>query len=185
MKPKRAEEPRSIDSPRPEQVDALPEEGCVRLYCGDEQGKTAVGLGFVLWTLARGWPVLLIPFPGAAMDAVEAASIRKISPQIAQRLTLVNIGKTESAGGAPEAITAARDGWEIGKRAALSGKYRMILLDHVMDAVAAGWIAPADVREFLAARPKGLCLILTGRQAPPEIIGICDEAAEIRNYTRS
>ena len=61
-----------------------------------------------------------------------------------------------------------------------SGDYDVVALDEFTYPLAYGWLATADVVEFLKTRPARTHVIITGRDAPQELIEYADLVTEMR-----
>ena len=62
----------------------------------------------------------------------------------------------------------------------VSGDYDLLILDEVTYAMIFGWIDTAEVAEALRTRPERTNVVLTGRDAPDEIIAVADTVTEMR-----
>ena len=60
-----------------------------------------------------------------------------------------------------------------------SGEYQMVILDEILGSIKAGLVSLEQVIDFVAAKPPDLHLVLTGRNAPPELIDVADLVSEI------
>jgi len=56
----------------------------------------------------------------------------------------------------------------------------MLILDEFTYPLKFGWLRINEVRETLQNRPSGLHIIITGREAPQELIDLADMVIEIR-----
>ena len=61
-----------------------------------------------------------------------------------------------------------------------SRKYDLVVLDEVNVAVNMGHIKTHDLLKLMLSKPKNVELVLTGRNAAPEIIDASDYANEVR-----
>ena len=75
----------------------------------------------------------------------------------------------------------AREAWRHSREVIESGRYRLVLLDEITYPVNWGWIPIDEVVETIRNRPEKTSVILTGRDAPPELIEIADTVSEVRN----
>lgn len=75
---------------------------------------------------------------------------------------------------------AAREALADARAAIESGRYDLIVLDEINYAVKFGLLRVEDVLGLLEARPAGLHLVLTGRDAAPEVIARADLVTEMR-----
>ena len=78
-----------------------------------------------------------------------------------------------------ESADKARAGWEGVKAAIAAERYEFLLLDEITYPLKWGWI---DVSEFVATlreRPGFQHVVVTGRDAPPELIEAADLVSEV------
>lgn len=70
--------------------------------------------------------------------------------------------------------------WQFSKEKISSGNYDLIILDEINYAASYGWISGAEIAEFInTQKPTATHLILTGRDAPPEIVAAADTVTEM------
>ena len=62
-----------------------------------------------------------------------------------------------------------------------SDEYRLIVLDEITYPINYGWISLADVLDVISTRPTRLNVIVTGRNAPSELIEIADTVTYMQN----
>jgi cob(I)alamin adenosyltransferase len=157
--------------------------GYIQVYTGDGKGKTTASLGLTFRALGRGWHVLLVLFTKGGNDYGELFSARQLSPKISEQLTIVQAGLDRivfTHNMKPEDAMEVRNGWEIVKKAAFSGKYQMIVMDEANIALDLGLIPLEEMKDLLKNKPPELELVLTGRRAHPDIIELAHLVSEIR-----
>ena len=85
-------------------------------------------------------------------------------------------------------IAAARHGWEEAKAMILEPGMKMVVLDEINIALRYDYLPVTEVVEFLTTqKPEMTHVVLTGRDAKPELIAIADlvtEMAEIKHPFR-
>jgi len=152
--------------------------GLVIVLTGDGKGKTTAALGQALRALGHGLKVLVIQFmKGKKYGEVLAAE--KYLPS----LTIVRSGLDSFVmknNPAPVDIELARQGLNLAKKAIASGEYNMVILDEINVALDFKLISLEEVLEMIRNRPSHVDVVLTGRYAPPEIIGIADTVSEVK-----
>ena len=82
-------------------------------------------------------------------------------------------------------IDCARNGLDRATGAMLSGNYSIVVLDEILSAYNFKLVTLDDILSVVNRRPSGVELILTGRNAPQEIIDIADlvtEMVEVKHY---
>ena len=60
-----------------------------------------------------------------------------------------------------------------------AGEHRLVVLDEITYPMTWGWIDTAEVVEAIRARPDGVSIVATGRDAPAELREIADTVTEM------
>jgi cob(I)alamin adenosyltransferase len=66
------------------------------------------------------------------------------------------------------------------REAMLSGLYKLVVMDEINGAMEHGLLTEDEVIETVTARPEGVGLILTGRNASPRLMEMADTVTEMR-----
>jgi cob(I)alamin adenosyltransferase len=74
---------------------------------------------------------------------------------------------------------AAAHGWSVAQQIVNEGDYDMVVLDEILGAVHAGLVPLDELLDMVRTRPPLLHLVLTGRNAPPELVELADLVSEI------
>ncbi len=153
-------------------------QGLVIVNTGNGKGKTTAMLGTLLRAWGRGMRVCVIQFIKA-----ETGNWGEI--RAAHKLDIewhaLGDGFTWTSKDLDESGNKARKGWALAQEKIASGNYDVIALDEVTYAFQYGWLNINDVIEWLRAhKPPALHLILTGRDAPPELVEYADLVTEMR-----
>ena len=159
---------------------------------GNGKGKTTAALGQALRSVGEGKRVLMVQFiKGPWKSGEDDAQVIQGSPSNSSgslpAFELAKMGKgfvgilgdklprEEHERAAREALAYARTEME-------SGKWDIVILDEVNNAVALGLISKEDVLAFASDAKQQLeHVILTGRDAPKELIDIADLVTEMRD----
>ena len=78
-----------------------------------------------------------------------------------------------------ESAGLAREGWQEVKRAIAQARYEFLLLDEITYPVKWGWIDADDVVATLRARPGFQHVVITGRDAAPQLVEHADLVSEV------
>lgn len=155
--------------------------GLVLVYTGNGKGKTTAAFGLALRAIGHGQAVYVVQFmKGPERTYGEAEAAQRF---LSEWLTVVQSGRdqfVDRAHPAPEDRELARRGLELARRAMLSGRYQLVVLDEVNVAVDFGLLSVKDVMDLLDDRPPDVGLVLTGRYAPPELVARADMVSEVR-----
>ncbi|GIX48477.1 MAG: hypothetical protein KatS3mg131_2688 [Candidatus Tectimicrobiota bacterium] len=80
-----------------------------------------------------------------------------------------------------ETVAKALHAWQVAQEKIVSGAYDLILLDEFTYPLKYGWLDTNEVIAWLRAhKPPALHLIITGRDAPPELLAFADLVTEMR-----
>ena len=157
--------------------------GYIQVYTGDGKGKTTASLGLAMRALGRCWKVLIIMFTKGGDDYGELKSFRNLSDEIRENLTIIQSGLDRivySDNKNDLDREEIQKGWQLAKRAILNDEYNLIILDEANIAIDLGLIELEEVIEVLKSKPEDMEIVLTGRNARPEIIEIAHLVSEIR-----
>lgn len=160
--------------------------GLVIVYTGDGKGKTSAALGCAMRALGHGWRVLIIQFFKGDWPVVygELELAKRLYPQF----EVLQLGKgfVKIMGDKKpfdEHVEAAQAALSLTRQRMHSGNYDLIILDEINYAL--GYmdfklVELADVLELIKEKPPEMHLILTGRNAPAEIVEAADLVTEMR-----
>jgi cob(I)alamin adenosyltransferase len=148
--------------------------GLVHVYTGDGKGKTTAALGLAMRAAGQGMKVAFIQFIKGE-PCGEHLFTKEYKPfEIVQ----ISIGdsfkksKTQLSQEVQQTLAYAEQ--EIH-----SGNYELVVLDEIFVAVNQGLITVKQVLELLDSKPASVELVLTGRNAPPEISQRADLVTEM------
>ncbi len=155
--------------------------GLVHIYTGDGKGKTCCALGLVLRAVGWGWKVLFVQFFKRESDpSGEKNTIRTYLKDVElirgdQKHPVFQKGRADERA-VRECVNAL---FTEAKRRLKQKEFHMVVLDEVMSAINGGYLGLEDVIEFVEKRPPSLEVILTGRDAPPELVKRADYVTEM------
>ena len=157
-------------------------EGLILVNTGDGKGKTTAALGVALRSAGCGRKVLILQFIKSGANYGELAGI-DLLPTVEIR----SMGKgfifhkqEESEEKMKEHQQAAKEAWAMVEREVKSGQWDLIILDEINYAIHYGLVGVETVVNLLKAKPENLDMILTGRNAHPEIIELAHTVTEMK-----
>ena len=156
--------------------------GYIQVYTGDGKGKTTASLGLAMRALGRDWKVLIIMFTKGGNDYGELNSFRQLSDKISDNLTIIQAGLDRiiyKNNETNEDVKEIQNGWEIAKKAIKDNEYQLIILDEANIAIDIGILDVNEVVDVLKNKPEEMEIVLTGRNAKPEIVKIAHLVSEI------
>jgi cob(I)alamin adenosyltransferase len=153
--------------------------GLVIVHTGEGKGKTTAALGLAFRAWGHGMRVCVIQF------------IKRENRELGEYKAAARMGiEWHQTGDGfvfdPAKMAAARAktqrAWALAQAKIASGDYDLIVLDEFTYALDFGWL---DVQEVLGwlreKKPPELHLVITGRDAAPELIEFADLVTEMEN----
>ena len=154
------------------------EKGLVQVYTGDGKGKTTAAFGLALRAIGRGLRVYVIQFIKGGFDYGELYVVDKLP-----NLKLKAFGRGRFVTEKPpsdEDIKLAEEAFQLAKEVVEGGEYDMVILDEINVALNLKLVSVEKVLRLIKNKPKHVELILTGRDAPKEVIEAADLVTEMR-----
>ena len=143
---------------------------------GDGKGKSSAAFGTVLRARARGWPVAVVQFLKSE-DWVTGEQL--MAEPLGVDFWSLGEGFTWDSDNLTRDQAEARAAWRHGRSLVQSGDHRLIVFDEITYPLNWEWIDAAEVESTFRNRPRGVSLVLTGRDAPRWMIELADTATEM------
>ena len=149
----------------------------VIVLTGHGKGKSTSAFGMLMRSWARGYRCGVFQFVKSGKwkvgEAKAAAALGGIDWE------KMGDGWSWLSKDLEESADKAREGWAGVKRMIAEERYEFLLLDEITYPIKWGWIELDDVIATLRDRPGFQHVVLTGRDAPPELIAAADLASEV------
>ena len=184
--------------------------GQIHIYTGDGKGKTTAALGIALRAIGQGLKVSLIQFMKGGAYTGEFISAKNFLPNLEiiqfgrpclkeqKQLKLKNLYLESSFDFIREEIEcgdcrycflndevqkdyvekAFKKTYEIINQ----DQHHLVILDEINLALSYGFLETERVVALLQNKPKNVEIILTGRNAPPELIKVADLVTEMKMH---
>ncbi len=160
-------------------------EGYIQVYTGAGKGKTTAALGLALRAAGRGMKTYIAQF----MKKGEYGELLAAAKYLNEFITIEQFGLPgfhyTGADVTEEERNAARQGIQAVEKVLAGHNYNIVILDEVNVLLYFKIIPLASILEILDKKPADIELILTGRNAPDEILERADlvtEMKEIKHY---
>ncbi len=147
------------------------------MYTGDGKGKTTAALGLTLRALGRGLRVAVLQFMKSDPTWGEIVMLRRLGVEVVQ--CGLDHWVCKGAAG-PDDLAAAADGLRRARALVQGGEYDVVVLDELATALSFGLVSLEEVLAMLKQRPGSVELVLTGRDAPAELLAAADLVTEMR-----
>jgi cob(I)alamin adenosyltransferase len=153
------------------------EKGLLVVHTGPGKGKSTAAFGLMLRALGRGWRVGVVQFIKGAWETGERLALDRFADQIDWHT--MGEGFTWETQDRDRDVAAARRAWDKAKELMARENIRLVILDELNIALRYDYLPLAEVVEILRTRRSGLHVVVTGRNAKPELIEAADLVTEM------
>jgi cob(I)alamin adenosyltransferase len=158
----------------------IEDKSIIMVFTGEGKGKTTAAFGTVMRTIGHGWTAAIVQFMKSPSDYHYG------EVKIAEKLNTLDIftmgaGFTWNTKNIEQDKKLALEAWNRAVEIMESQKYRLVMLDEILYAIHYKFLSEDMVIKWLKNKPKGLNVILTGRNASPKIIKTADLVTEMKN----
>jgi cob(I)alamin adenosyltransferase len=151
--------------------------GLLMVNTGPGKGKSTAAFGLVLRALGHGWPVGVVQFVKGAWDTGEKHALERFSDLI--QWHTMGEGFTWETQDRQRDIAAAARAWGMARKLMDDPAIRLLVLDELNIALRYDYLPLDEVVAALAGRRTDLNIVVTGRNAKPELIEIADLVTEM------
>ncbi|WP_305041349.1 cob(I)yrinic acid a,c-diamide adenosyltransferase [Geoalkalibacter sp.] len=144
------------------------EAGLIQVYTGEGKGKTTAALGLVVRALGQGLRVLLVRFLKTEQPAGGEVSFLEKSPGL--DILSAGVGGIYQSRDRELLRRSVTETFAEVKRRLAKEPYDLVVLDEINGVLHRELLDLGDFLQFLDERPPGTELVLTGRNARPEVI---------------
>ncbi len=153
------------------------EKGLLIVHTGKGKGKSTAAWGLMLRALGRGFRIGVVQFGKGAWETGERKAIEKFGDQVSWHT--LGEGFTWETQDRARDVAAAERAWAKAKELMADPSIRLLVLDELNIALRYDQLDIADVVATLAARRPDLHVVVTGRNAKPELIEAADLVTEM------
>ncbi len=162
-------------------AEATEEKGLIIVHTGAGKGKSTASFGMAVRSLGQGMKVAIVQFIKGAIHTGEATFIEKIA-KLGMPIEMHTLGEgfTWKTQDRDRDIATALKGWQKAVELMRDPTIDMVILDELNIATKYEYIATATVVEELLRKRPMLHVVITGRNASPELIEIADLVSEMK-----
>lgn len=154
-----------------------PRRGLILVHTGHGKGKSTAAFGLALRAHGRGKAIMIYQF-------MKVPSARFGEHRVFAGLGIPIIGLGDGfswkSRDLERSAQLARDGWVRAEATIRAGEHFLVVLDEITYPLRYGWIALDPVLSCLRERPPHVHVVLTGRNAPQELLDIADTVTEMK-----
>lgn len=152
-------------------------QGIVLVNTGEGKGKSSSALGMVFRAAGWGMKICVIQFIKGQWQTGEQKAAERFDNIEWHAL---GDGFTWDTKNPEQDIKTSREIWAFSQQKILSADYDLVLLDEINYCCGYQWISGQEIAAFITeAKPPWMHLILTGRNAAPEVIAVAHTVTEM------
>jgi cob(I)alamin adenosyltransferase len=157
----------------------MSEKGLIQVYTGPGKGKTTAALGLISRALGHGHQVLLVRL----LKPVEPRSgeVLFLTDQPGVRIVEAGVGVIHGRATSEEVRASLLDALSRAEQAWQDRPVDLLVLDEINNALHRKAISVEELWGFLERRPEATEVVLTGRNAPEELIARADLVTSMEN----
>jgi cob(I)alamin adenosyltransferase len=163
------------DDPRPDGLRSA--RSLVVVNTGDGKGKSSAAFGVMLRGAGRGWRVAVLQF---VKSGSWATGEEKAGRQLGVDWFSLGDGFTWDSADLEGDKARAAEAWQQAAALIAAGEHDLVILDELTYLCTWGWIDTAAVVAAIRDRPPHVNIVVTGRDAPTELIDLADTVTEMR-----
>lgn len=174
------EKMRKIKAARDKMMETKTEEkGLIIVHTGAGKGKSSSGFGMIMRCIAHGMPCAVVQFIKGTWSTGEKTFLTERFADEC-RFFVSGEGFTWETQDRERDVAAATAGWEKAKELILDPDIRFVMLDEINIALRYDYLDIDEVVDFLLTqKPEMTHVLLTGRNAKPELIEAADLVTEM------
>jgi cob(I)alamin adenosyltransferase len=153
------------------------EKGLLIVHTGTGKGKSTAAFGLALRMLGRGRRVGVVQFIKGAWHTAERDALAKFGDLVSWHA--MGEGFTWETQDRARDVEAAERAWEKAQELMADPSFSLVVLDELNIALRYDYLDLEQVVEALAARRPDLHIVVTGRNAKPELIAAADLVTEM------
>ena len=155
--------------------------GLIVVITGNGKGKTTSALGMALRAVGYNMKVCIVHFIKGDMYSGEIDGIKKLAPNVEVHLTGKGFcGIMGDSYPFEKHRTNAQDAIKLIRDKMSSGEFDILILDEINNSLKLGLIDLPQVIDIIDSKPALMHLILTGRDAHPEVIERAHTVTEMK-----
>ncbi|HLH88329.1 MAG TPA: cob(I)yrinic acid a,c-diamide adenosyltransferase [Xanthobacteraceae bacterium] len=153
------------------------EKGLLMVHTGTGKGKSTAAFGLALRMLGRGHRIGVVQFIKGAWHSAERDALARFGDQVVWHS--MGEGFTWETQDRARDMAAAERAWGKAKELMADERFALVILDELNIALRYDYLDLAAVVATLTARRPALHVMVTGRNAKPELIAAADLVTEM------
>jgi cob(I)alamin adenosyltransferase len=155
----------------------IADKGLLMVHTGQGKGKSTAAFGLALRALGRGWRVGIVQFIKGAWETGERKALERFGDLVSWRS--MGEGFTWETQDRARDMAAAEAAFAVAREMMADPSIRLLILDELNIALRYDYLPLGEVLSALGSRRPGLHVVVTGRNAKPELVAIADLVTEM------
>lgn len=152
------------------------ERSVLSIYTGDGKGKTTAALGLIPRALGSGFKVAVMQFVKGKWSTGERRHFEAREDVVFE---VMGRGFTWESEDLSRDSRSARLAWERASKWIEDAAFELVILDELTYVINYGFVELSKIVDTLRSLPDGMHIVITGRNAPKELIAIADLVTEM------
>ena len=154
--------------------------GLIVVITGNGKGKTTSAMGMVLRASGYGMKVCIIQFMKGDLYSGEWDGVKLLGDRVEMHTTGMGFcGIQGNPYSHEEHRTNAQAAIELAREKIQSGDYDIVVLDEINNALQLKLVDLDQVLGLVRSKPKLMHMVLTGRDAHPDLVDLSDTVSEV------
>ncbi|HSM64894.1 MAG TPA: cob(I)yrinic acid a,c-diamide adenosyltransferase [Ilumatobacteraceae bacterium] len=162
------------EDPRPDGLRSA--DSLVIVNTGNGKGKSSSAFGMMVRGVARGWNVAVVQF---IKSGDWNTGEEKIGRQLGVDWFAFGEGFTWDSDDLTNDRAHAAEGWAKAVELMNAGEHQLVIFDELTYLASFNWLPIAEIVEPIRNRPRHVNVVVTGRDAAPELIELADTVTEM------
>ena len=155
----------------------IAQKGLLIVHTGKGKGKSTAAFGLLLRALGHGWPCGIVQFIKGAWDTGERRALARFPDQLTWHT--MGEGFTWETQDRARDMAAAAAAWAKAQELIAAPEIKLLVLDELNIALRYDYLSLAEVVAALGSRRTDLHIVVTGRNAKPELLDAADLVTEM------
>jgi len=152
--------------------------GLIIVHTGNGKGKTTAALGAALRAVGSGFNVFMVQFIKGSWDYGELHVAKRLAPHF--EIKPMGEGFTWETKDKERDTEIANKAWNFCKGLIVKGQHDLLIFDEINNAMDYEYVDVDEVVKTLKKKPEEMHVILTGRNAPEQLIEIAHLVTEMK-----
>lgn len=153
------------------------EKGVLAVHTGPGKGKSTAAFGLALRALGHGKRVVVVQFIKGGWETGERTALKRFDDLVEWHT--MGEGFTWETQDRSRDIAACERAWEVARAALKREDVGLVVLDELNIALRYDYLPLEKVLEDLKARPRMQHVVITGRNAKPDLVDAADLVTEM------